>query len=920
MGSATDREISCRITKTLLAYVRESNNGSLGTLLDGLELDEKYLLDIDNWVSHAFLHKLYDRMIEILQDENAVYHMALASDRAKSMGLLESIARLLGSPRLIYSYGNEYNKLLKLNGDVHIHEMGDGWVLLEDRYHVSEQKTRYDCDYTRGILEGIPTIFDMPPAQVEEIECQVAPERYGKRTWNDAPRQGAKGCLYRVSWDKKIKPSFWKQLLKYGIYFKAINDLRDANQKIQKKYNEARELAESLRKSNQELEQAKIKQDDYLRKLEVSEARYRLLAENISDIIWTVSLDDMRFTYVSPSVEKYRGFTPQEAMELSVENTLSPQSLQEVSSTLAEELSKEKSGDVDLNRSRTIVVSQTCKDGSYTWGEVTVTFLRDRDDRPVSILGVTRDINERKQTEEKLRQNEERLRLITDNMSDIITVTDLDYVFQYVSPSASKVLGYDPRELTGKKLLDYMYPDDRRVAEQAIARTFSLRKPGKRVHHFRHADGHYIWLETIMDFIFDETGALKGGLFTSRDVTERVRAEEERQSLQERLQRAEKMEALGTLAGGVAHDLNNVLGVVVGFSELLLNETEEASKVRPHVLNIMQGGEKASAIVQDLLTLARRGVHTGKVININGIITDVQKSPEFLKMTSYYPNAQIKTYLAHDLLNIMGSPVHMGKTLFNLVSNALEAMPDMGAGQVTITTGNQYLDKPIQGYDDIKAGDYVVLAVSDTGEGIPAGDMKRIFEPFYTKKVMGRSGTGLGLSVVWGTVKDHNGYINVQSEEGKGTTLTLYFPVTRKAVSADQTSVSMSEYMGNGESILVVDDIQGQRELACEMLKKLNYNVTAVPSGEEAVEYLQKGHADIVILDMIMDPGMDGLDTYRKIQEIRPGQKAVIVSGFSETDRVNQTHALGAGAYVKKPYVLEILGMAVRRELDRQVN
>ncbi len=915
MGSATDREISCRVTKTLLLYVRECN-GSLGTLLDGLELGEQYLLDTDNWISHAFLQTLYERMIAILQDENAVYKMALASDRVNSLGMLDSIARLLGSPYLIYSQSGKYNKLLKLNGDVYIREIGDSWVLLEDRYHCSKQKTRHDCDYTRGILEGIPTIFDMPPAHVEEIECQISPENYGKRIWHDAPRQGASGCLYRVSWDAKSRTSFWRQLLKYGIYYKAIKDLTAANRKIQEKYNEARELASHLQESNQQLEQARARQEEYLHKLEVSEAMYRLLANNISDVIWTMSLADMRFTYISPSVEKYRGFNPREAMALSLEETLTPQSVKDISAVLAEELRRDENRDVDPNRSRTIVVNQYCRDGSCTWGEVTVTFLRDRHGRPVSVLGVTRDINERKQTEEKLKKNEERLRLITDNMSDIITVTDLDYLLLYVSPSVRKVLGYDPRQLTGKELLDYVPSASRKEVAAAMAQSFSTHKPGKKVHRFLHADGHFIWLETIMDFIFDETGALQGGLFTSRDVTERIKAEEERQMLQERLQRAEKMEALGTLAGGVAHDLNNVLGVVVGYSELMLGETGEADRIRPHLLNIMKAGERAAAIVQDLLTLARRGVNTAKAVNMNCIINEMQRSPEFLKLSSYYPNVQIKTKLAGDLLNISGSPVHLSKTLFNLVCNALESMPDMRHGSVTITTDNGYLDKPVHGYDSIKEGDYVVLSVSDTGEGIPAADMKRIFEPFYTKKVMGRSGTGLGLSVVWGTVKDHNGYIDVHSEEGKGTTLTLYFPVTRDAIAEDRSSLSISGYMGCGESVLIVDDMPIQRELAGAMLTKLNYSITAVASGEEAVEYLRNRRVDIILLDMIMEPGMDGLDTYRKILEIHPGQKAIIVSGFSETDRVSQAQKLGSGAYVKKPYVIEKLGMALRRELD----
>jgi len=238
-------------------------------------------------------------------------------------------------------------------------------------------------------------------------------------------------------------------------------------------------------------------------------------------------------------------------------------------------------------------------------------------------------------------------------------------------------------------------------------------------------------------------------------------------------------------------------------------------------------------------------------------------------------------------------------------------------GDLTIKTSNQYLDKPVYGYDNIREGDYVVLSITDTGEGIPTTDLHRIFEPFYTKKVMGRSGTGLGLAVVWGTVSDHQGYINVQSEEGKGSTFTLYFPVTREEISIDAASVSISEYMGKGETILVVDDLREQRDLAAEMLKKLNYNVTSVPSGEEAIIFMRGHKIDLLILDMIMELGMDGLDTYKHVLKIRPKQKAIIVSGCSEGERVNAAHKLGAGDYVKKPYIIEKLGLAVRRELDR---
>jgi two-component system cell cycle sensor histidine kinase/response regulator CckA len=195
--------------------------------------------------------------------------------------------------------------------------------------------------------------------------------------------------------------------------------------------------------------------------------------------------------------------------------------------------------------------------------------------------------------------------------------------------------------------------------------------------------------------------------------------------------------------------------------------------------------------------------------------------------------------------------------------------------------------------------------------------MERIFEPFYTKKVMGRSGTGLGMAVVWGTVKDHNGYMDMQSIEGKGTSFTLYFPVTRKKRAKDESLLSIEEYMGKGESVLVVDDVEEQREIATGMLKKLGYSVTSVSSGEEAAEYMNNNSADLIVLDMIMDPGINGRETYKRIIQFHPNQKAIIASGFSETADVKAAHELGAGRYIKKPYTLEKIGIAARDELKK---
>jgi PAS domain S-box-containing protein len=538
----------------------------------------------------------------------------------------------------------------------------------------------------------------------------------------------------------------------------------------------------------------------------------------------------------------------------------------------------------------------------------------DAEGKVAGLIGVIVDITDRKQAETALQQSEDKFRLAFQTSPDSITINRLeDGLFVDINQGFIDLTGFTREDVIGRTALDLnIYPNlaDRERLVQGLRERGYFENLETQ---FRRKDGSLF--TGLVSAKVLKLGEVFHSIVITRDITERRQAEEEKRKLEEQLQRAEKMEALGTLAGGVAHDLNNVLGVIVGFSELLLYDVEESSPLRPGLVNILSGSQRAAAIVQDLLGLARRGVIVRQVLNLNKIIVDGQNSLEFKNLYSYHSSVKIKNDLEPDLLNISGSAIHLGKALFNLVSNASEAMPN--GGTLTINTSNEYLDRPIQGYDEVREGDYVVLSVSDTGEGIPADDLKRIFEPFYTKKVMGRSGTGLGLAVVWGTVKDHHGYINVQSEEGKGSTFTLYFPVTREGITTQDDTIPLSEYLGKGETIMVVDDVKGQRDLATTMLRKLNYTVTSVSSGEEALSYLKEHTVDLLVLDMIMDPGMDGLETYQKILETHPRQKAIVVSGFSESDRVHSTQALGAGDYIRKPYVIEKLGLAVRKELDR---
>jgi len=517
---------------------------------------------------------------------------------------------------------------------------------------------------------------------------------------------------------------------------------------------------------------------------------------------------------------------------------------------------------------------------------------------------------------QKLQESEEKYRTVLENIEEGYFEVDLGGNFTFFNEATCKILGHDKNELIGINNRKYMNEENAKKIFHTFNKVYQNEKPAKVLDwELTRKDGSVRIVEISVSLMKDENKKPTGFRGVARDVTDRRLRERERKRLEAQLLQAQKMEAIGTLAGGVAHDLNNILSGIVSYPELLLMEIPAGSPLRRPLLTIQNSGEKAATIVQDLLTLARRGVPTLKPVNLNEIITDYLQSPEYINMKSYYPEIKVVDRLEPNLLNISGSYVHLSKTVMNIISNATEAVE--GTGEIIVSTENCYIDKPVAGYDYIKDGDYVVFTVSDTGIGISPEDLERIFEPFYTKKVMGKSGTGLGMAVVWGTVKDHKGYIDVQSEVGKGTTFKLYFPVTRMELEKEESPVPVESYMGRGEKILIVDDIDEQREIASEMVKKLGYNVTSISSGEKAVDYLKHNKTDLLILDMIMDPGIDGLETYKRVRKLYPDQKAIIASGFTETEKVKKAQKLGAGAYVRKPYTIEKIGTVVRAELDK---
>jgi PAS domain S-box-containing protein len=528
----------------------------------------------------------------------------------------------------------------------------------------------------------------------------------------------------------------------------------------------------------------------------------------------------------------------------------------------------------------------------------------------VGFTEITRNITERKITEEALRESNFFTSSLLENSPNAIVVYNPDSSIRYVNSFFEELTGYTSEEVLGLKIPYPWSVDDAKYGSIEERQRKGVRRGERK---YRRKNGDYSWVEINVTPIYHD-GELSYSLGTWVDITERKHSEEEKKRLEKRLQSSQRMESLGLLAGGVAHDLNNVLAGIVSYPELLLMDLPEVSKFRKPLETIKDSGDRAVAIVQDLLTIARGVAIAKKPLNFNHLINDYLKSPEFQKIEQYNPEMTITTHLDSSLLNVSGSSIHIRKVLMNLISNASEAIE--GSGNIMISTMNRYLDRPLKVYDEINIGEYAVLSVSDNGLGIPPEDLDRVFEPFYSKKVMGRSGTGLGLTVVWNVMKEHDGYVNVESTE-KGTTFDLYFPITRAELSDEDFEIPLEGLKGNGEKIMVVDDIETQRDISSRILEKLGYEVYAVPSGEEAVEYLKEHTVDLLLLDMIMDPGISGRETFERILKIHPSQKAIIVSGLAETDEVKQTQRLGAGKYVKKPLTLFKIGTAIKEELEK---
>ncbi|MFC1558799.1 PAS domain S-box protein, partial [candidate division KSB1 bacterium] len=538
----------------------------------------------------------------------------------------------------------------------------------------------------------------------------------------------------------------------------------------------------------------------------------------------------------------------------------------------------------------------------------------DESGKVLGTIGIARNINERKKVEERLKESEERYRDLFENASDMIQSVGLDGTILYVNNAWKKTLGYTDEEISNLRLSDIIHPDSREHCNQVFQKVISEIPVSNIEAAFITKTGKKILVEGSANCKMENGKPVSTrGIF--HNVTERKKAEDERNKLQEQLFQSQKMESMGRLAGAVAHDLNHVLTGLVTYPDILLLDMEKSDPLREKIENIKKSGQRAAAIVEDLLSIARGGIENTESLNINSVIIDCIDSPEIKQIKRYNPDIIFDIELEPFLNNIISSEIHLSKILHNLINNAAEAMPS--GGKILISTSNKKIKKTISGYENIPKGEYILLCVSDTGKGIPKKDLTRIFEPYYTKKKFKKFVTGIGLTVVWNITKEHNGFIGVKSEVGSGTVFYIYLPITKEKTEQNDNIRIMEEYVGNNEAVLIIDDDEGLRNIGMELLKILKYSPIAVSSGEEAVEYLKNNKVDLILLDMLLGDGMDGLDTYKEIIKIDPDQKVIIISGFSASDKIKETQRLGAGDLVNKPFTIEEIGLAIKKELNK---
>ncbi len=526
-----------------------------------------------------------------------------------------------------------------------------------------------------------------------------------------------------------------------------------------------------------------------------------------------------------------------------------------------------------------------------------------------SIVISLKDITERKRAEEALHKSEEKFRDLFENANDIIWTSDVKGRYLTVNHLFEKLLGYTKKELINKQSLYLIAPEDRKKSVEHYQKAVS----GEPVEYetaviTKNDKKRICWLK--LRPIKDNNGKIIGIHGIGRDITERKQTQEALLKSESQLRQSQKMEAVGRLAGGMAHDFNNLLTAITGYSELLLNKLGELDPLSKYPKEIMKAAERASALTGQLLTFSRKKVLKLKVLDLNAIVTDMEKMLHRL----IGEDIELVTTLSPTLGQIKADAGQVSQIIVNLVVNSRDAMPK--GGKISIETANVDLDEDYASHHvEVQAGPYVMLSVSDTGCGMDEETQSRIFEPFFTTKEVGK-GTGLGLSTIYGIVKQCDGSIWVYSEPGKGTTFKTFLPRIEETIESHKPGKAPVLPQAS-ETILVVDDEQMIQDLICEVLETSGYTVLTAGLGSEAIS-ICKQHKEpihLIITDVVM-PKMSGRELVKQLKPLRPDMKVLFMSGYTGKEVIDRGILEPGTAFIQKPMTPDVLERKVREVLN----
>ena len=552
-------------------------------------------------------------------------------------------------------------------------------------------------------------------------------------------------------------------------------------------------------------------------------------------------------------------------------------------------------------------------DGEKTHVDIRISPMKDEDGNITHVVEAVRDVTELFQAQEMLRESEERYRTILESMEEGYYEVDLAGNFTFFNDAMCKIRGISRDELMGMSNRDYMTPETAKEVYKAYNKVYTTGEPAKNLEWLTiRPDGTERYVETSTSLIKDSGNVPTGFRGIVRDVTERIRSEEEKKKLEAQLQQAQKMEAIGTLAGGIAHDFNNILGAIIGYSDLALRDISEDDPNKYYLEQINQAGFRAKDLVKQILLFSRQQEHEKVPVKFGPLMKEAAK----LLRASIPSTIEIHTSISAQSDLIQADPSQVHQILMNLCTNAAHAMRGE-SGVLSISLDETRLDSESrETLSDLRDGPFLILRVSDTGHGIPESVMDRIFDPFFTTKARGE-GTGLGLSVVHGIVRDHGGTILVNSEMGKGTSFEVFFPLIEDAGKKSELE-ALAPIPGGKERVFFIDDEPALVELGKKMLEPLGYTIHTETGSIDALETFrsQPDRFDIIITDLTM-PGMTGLELAREIMKIKPDTPVILCTGFSDQVTAETADKIGIKKVLLKPFIAREMTEAIRRVLDQ---